>query len=88
MLIILEYKYSTDIIPGQGTAFTSFPCIKSCKNEHLSDRMFPEIYITFILQLHASIDDLKEAVNPKILPKEYGGEVPLADMIGEFFLPQ
>jgi len=24
-------------------------------------------------------------VNPKILPKEYGGEVPLADMIGEFF---
>ena len=26
-------------------------------------------------------------MNPKILPKEYGGEVPLADMIGEFFLP-
>jgi len=23
-------------------------------------------------------------VNPKILPKEYGGEVPLTDMIGEF----
>lgn len=40
-----------------------------------------------ILQLHASIDDLKEAVNPEILPKEYGGEVPLADMIGELLLP-
>lgn len=42
---------------------------------------------TSILQLHASIDDLKEAVNPEILPKEYGGEVPLADMIGELLLP-
>jgi hypothetical protein len=42
---------------------------------------------TSILQLHASIDDLKEAVNPKILPKEYGGEVPLAEMIGKSYLP-
>jgi hypothetical protein len=41
---------------------------------------------TSIFQLHASIDDLKEAVNPEILPKEYGGEVPLADMIGELLL--
>jgi hypothetical protein len=24
-------------------------------------------------------------VNPKILPKEYGGDVPLADMIGELY---
>jgi hypothetical protein len=49
--------------------------------------MFTEMYNKFILQLHASVDELKEAVNPEILPKEYGGEVPLADMIGEFFLP-
>lgn len=62
-------------------------CTKSCNNVNLSDSIFKEIYKTFILQLHTSIDDLKEAVNAKILPKEYGGEVPLADMIGEFFLP-
>ncbi|KAJ9573518.1 hypothetical protein L9F63_009082 [Diploptera punctata] len=43
-------------------------------NEKLKDR----------IKLHTSIDDLKEAVNPKILPKEYGGEVPMADMIAQF----
>ncbi|XP_049764624.1 clavesin-2 [Schistocerca cancellata] len=33
---------------------------------------------------HPSIDDLKETVNPKILPKEYGGFIPMADMIANF----
>ncbi|KAL0100154.1 hypothetical protein PUN28_019531 [Cardiocondyla obscurior] len=34
--------------------------------------------------IHRNIDELKEAVDPKILPKEYGGEIPLSEMIDEF----
>lgn len=75
------YKHYT----WSGNSLYLISVYKSCKNVHLSDSIFIEIYKTFILQLHTSIDELKEAVNPKILPKEYGGEVPLADMIGEFF---
>lgn len=37
------------------------------------------------LQVHKSIDDLKKQINPDILPKEYGGKVPLADMIGNYY---
>ncbi|XP_057333775.1 clavesin-2 [Microplitis mediator] len=44
----------------------------------LSDKLRARIMV------HKSLDDLKEAVNPKILPKEYGGIVPLADMIAAF----
>ncbi|KAK6622037.1 hypothetical protein RUM44_001844 [Polyplax serrata] len=33
---------------------------------------------------HNSLDDFKEHISPKILPKEYGGEVPLKDMIDKF----
>lgn len=33
--------------------------------------------------MHKSLEELHQCVNPKILPKEYGGEVPLADMIAE-----
>ncbi|XP_073987162.1 clavesin-1-like [Rhodnius prolixus] len=33
------------------------------------------------VMVHKSIDDLKKQINPDILPKEYGGKVPLADMI-------
>ncbi|GLH06170.1 Retinol-binding protein pinta [Gryllus bimaculatus] len=36
------------------------------------------------IRLHANVEELQEAVNPRILPKEYGGEVPLADMIGTY----
>ncbi|XP_067005123.1 clavesin-2 isoform X2 [Anabrus simplex] len=36
------------------------------------------------IMLHSNMEDLKEAVDPKILPKEYGGEVPMADMIAQF----
>ncbi|KAG8271750.1 hypothetical protein J6590_056226 [Homalodisca vitripennis] len=35
-------------------------------------------------KLHKDIDSLKRAVDPKILPKEYGGVVPLAEMIADF----
>ncbi|XP_047350648.1 clavesin-2-like [Vespa velutina] len=31
--------------------------------------------------IHKSIEELKEILDPKILPKEYGGEVPLTEMI-------
>ncbi|XP_034947099.1 clavesin-2 [Chelonus insularis] len=36
------------------------------------------------IMVHKSVNDLKEAINPKILPKEYGGITPLADMIAAF----
>ncbi|XP_075161447.1 clavesin-1 [Haematobia irritans] len=36
--------------------------------------------------VHKNIDGLKSKINPAILPKEYGGTVPLADMIKEFKL--
>ncbi|XP_014228618.1 clavesin-2 [Trichogramma pretiosum] len=34
--------------------------------------------------LHKNVKELQKRIDPKILPKEYGGEVPLADMIAEF----
>ncbi|XP_011499247.1 PREDICTED: clavesin-1 [Ceratosolen solmsi marchali] len=34
--------------------------------------------------LHKSLGDLQQAIDLKILPKEYGGEIPLSDMIAEF----
>ncbi|KYM89589.1 Chromatin assembly factor 1 subunit A [Atta colombica] len=34
--------------------------------------------------IHRNIQELKEAVDPKILPKEYGGEISLSEMIDEF----
>lgn len=46
-------------------------------------RVFISISTRFV-QLHKSLDDLKTKIDPKLLPKEYGGVVPLADMIGQF----
>ncbi|KAB0796959.1 hypothetical protein PPYR_11020 [Photinus pyralis] len=34
--------------------------------------------------IHKSVTDLHERISPSILPKEYGGVVPLADMINAF----
>lgn len=31
-----------------------------------------------------TVDDFKKLVDPKILPREYGGEVPVADMLEDF----
>lgn len=33
-------------------------------------------------QIHSSIEELKESLSADILPKEYGGVVPLSEMIG------
>lgn len=30
------------------------------------------------------MDELKSAIDPSILPKEYGGEIPLSEMIANF----
>lgn len=38
----------------------------------------------FLLQIHKSVEDLHKVVNKDILPKEYGGIVPMADMIGKW----
>ncbi|KAK9304438.1 hypothetical protein QLX08_004212 [Tetragonisca angustula] len=34
--------------------------------------------------VHKSLDELRSAIDPKILPKEYGGEIPLCEMIANF----
>ncbi|XP_011170939.1 clavesin-1 [Solenopsis invicta] len=44
----------------------------------LSDKLKSRIMI------HRNVQELQEAVDLKILPKEYGGEVPLSEMIDEF----
>ncbi|KAK9511305.1 hypothetical protein O3M35_005879 [Rhynocoris fuscipes] len=33
------------------------------------------------VMVHKSVEDLKKQINPDILPQEYGGKVPLSDMI-------
>lgn len=33
------------------------------------------------LQIHKSLDELHQKVDKKILPKEYGGEVPISEMV-------
>lgn len=44
----------------------------------LSDKLKKRIIV------HKSVDALKTKINPNILPLEYGGTVPMADMIKEF----
>ncbi|KAI8117007.1 clavesin-1 [Lucilia cuprina] len=46
----------------------------------LSDKLKKRIIV------HKNVDALKTKIDPAILPKEYGGTVPLADMIKEFKL--
>ncbi|XP_074101077.1 clavesin-1-like [Cotesia typhae] len=36
------------------------------------------------IMVYKNIEKLKKVINPKILPKEYGGDVPLTDMIAAF----
>lgn len=36
--------------------------------------------------MHKNVDALKSKIDPAILPKEYGGTMPIADMISEFKL--
>ncbi|XP_023159087.1 clavesin-1 isoform X2 [Ceratitis capitata] len=38
------------------------------------------------ITVHKSIDELKEKIKPEILPKEYGGTIPLDDIIKDFKL--
>lgn len=33
------------------------------------------------MQIHKSLEELHQKVDKKILPKEYGGEVPIAEMV-------
>lgn len=55
-------------------------CIKNARRSQCFLRIVSTFHLT---QVHKNLDHLREAIDPKILPKEYGGEVPLADMIGK-----
>jgi hypothetical protein len=50
------------------------------KNSHL----FSNIHCNFVrnLQIHNSVESLRKRVDPKVLPKELGGSMPMAEMIG------
>jgi hypothetical protein len=39
----------------------------------------------FNFQIHESMESLKKTVDPKVLPKELGGSMPMAEMIGKWF---
>lgn len=39
---------------------------------------------TFRFQFYKNLDELKAKVNPALLPKEYGGTVPMDDIIAQF----
>lgn len=51
-----------------------FDFFTSLLNEKLKNR----------IMLHSNIKELQKVIDPKILPKEYGGTIPLADMISDF----
>ncbi|XP_058831804.1 clavesin-1-like [Topomyia yanbarensis] len=44
----------------------------------LSDKLKNRVFV------HKNMDELKTKVNPKLLPQEYGGTVPMADCIAQF----
>ncbi|OXU31538.1 hypothetical protein TSAR_013254 [Trichomalopsis sarcophagae] len=64
----------THLVNVPGCATKIIELALSLLNEKLRSRVL----------LHKSLDDLQNTIDPKILPKEYGGEVPLAEMIAEF----
>jgi hypothetical protein len=37
----------------------------------------------FHLQIHTCIEDALKYLDPQIMPKEYGGVMPMAEMIGK-----
>ncbi|XP_076244833.1 clavesin-2 [Calliopsis andreniformis] len=64
---------------------THFVNIPSCANKFiefaislLNDKLKARILV------HKSVEELKDAIEPRILPKEYGGEIPLSEMIAAF----
>ena len=36
------------------------------------------------LQIHASLEDCHKYIDPKLMPKEYGGVMPMKEMIGMY----
>ncbi|XP_075236375.1 clavesin-1-like isoform X2 [Lycorma delicatula] len=64
---------------------THFVNVPSCANkvfEFITSLLNDKLRKRFMI--HNTTDDLKKAINPRILPKEYGGEIPLADMIDNY----
>ncbi|RZF32816.1 hypothetical protein LSTR_LSTR011462 [Laodelphax striatellus] len=64
---------------------THFINIPACANkvfDFIASLLSDKLRKRFMI--HSTLDDLKKTVNPKILPKEYGGEVPLSDIIADY----
>lgn len=40
----------------------------------------------FNFQIHSDLEEVHKYVDKKLLPKEYGGDMPMSEMIGEFNL--
>jgi len=57
-----------------GSAIKLIEFAVSLLNEKLKNRIF----------MYKSVEELYPKIDKKILPKEYGGEVPLADMVEKF----
>jgi hypothetical protein len=49
--------------------------------------LFSDIYCNFEhnFQICNSVESLRKRVDPKVLPKELGGSMPMAEMIGTLF---
>ncbi|OAD52285.1 Clavesin-1 [Eufriesea mexicana] len=48
----------------------------------LNDKLKNRILVRMLL--HKNVEELKSAIDARILPKEYGGEIPLSEMIATF----
>jgi hypothetical protein len=46
-------------------------------------KIFRQYNFVFHFQIHESMESLKKRVDPKVLPKELGGSMPMAEMIGK-----
>jgi hypothetical protein len=49
--------------------------------------LFSNIHCNFEhkFQIHNSVESLRKRMDPKVLPKELGGSMPMAEMIGTLF---
>lgn len=59
-----------------------FHTFKRCENVKKKINI---LIINFFPKVHSSVQQLKQHIDPQCLPKEYGGTIPMAEMIGKKF---